>query len=223
MVPAMGLASASLPSGDRMLAQAALGPDYQPLFSDAMDDEFDDGSFDIGKWSWLDQGGATASESDDRLVLSLNEDVNRMRGIYQTAPAAPWAFQAKIYIPDILSNSVGSFAGLFVGENVTGEIRAMGTYRAGATIQGVTFSTPSSAIGGWGPVLNVPNGVYAPVYAQIAYDGTNVVGGLSLTGEGFRGMAVNTPAYTPTLIGLAIQNDLGVDSHYPFGWFRRTA
>lgn len=200
------------------LRRVALGIDRKPVNPDAMDDEFDDGSFNTSKWTWLDQGSTTASEVNDRLILTLPSDSNRMRGIYQSTPTAPWVFRAKLYWPaaDVDGNN---FHFLFAGESTTGEIRGIGVYSA-AVVRALTYATPSSSLSSW--ESGQAFGRHSPeaVYVQLAYDGNELVASFGMNG-GFGYRTHVSPAYTPGLIGLGVTNDQTATAQYPFGWFRR--
>lgn len=216
----MTLASSRLTSGFNIVERRAiLGMDLRPTTPNAMDDEFDDDSFDTGKWTWLDQGSATAEESNDQLRLTLPSDSNRMRGIYQTAPSAPWVFRAKMYLPaGQLGNRLFGF--MFAGQSTTQEIRSVGVYQS--AVRGISYATPSSGASAWGDLLTITSTVErrGPVWLQMAFDGTSLVAGFSFSG-GFTELATVAPGYTPGLIGLGIENDGSPTATFPFGWFRR--
>lgn len=194
-----------------------LGADAPPVNPDALDDEFDDGSF--SGWTWLDQGGTTASESDGALVLTLNENSNRMRGIYKTAPTAPWVFRAKVYNTNNTVLSGNQQAALFSAVGTTGEVRCSGFW--GDEYWAITHTSPSSIASTW-VRYTAPKDSNPPyAYFQLAWDGTDIEASYSLTGRGFTYLAQATPASAPTIVGLAITNATNREIDYRFGWFRR--
>jgi len=212
------LASVSLFSGfNEQLRSSVLAIDMKPDDPDVMDDEFDDGSFDTSKWTWMDQGSATASESNDSLFLTLPDDTNRVRGIYQSSPTAPWVFRAKVIYP--LGDPGRVFGGLFAGVSTSGEIRGVGIYGESG-VRTLTWSTPSSSVAAWG--IAVANKNYMPKHAwvQLAHDGTGLTSGYSPDGQGFRQTGA-LASFSPTIIGLAIANDALPDVTFSFEWFRR--
>jgi hypothetical protein len=213
----MSLASSSLASGSNPnLRVPAFGIDFPPLVPNAMDDEFDDDSFDTSKWTWLDQGSTTVSESNGHLLLTLPSDSNRIRGVYQSAPTAPWVFRAKVVFPIGRPGTV--FSGLFAAASTSGEVRGVGIW--GATgARAMTWASPSSTAAAWD--INLANRMWMPRHAwvQLAYDGTNITAGYSADGQGFyRGGSV---ALSATIVGLCIGNAQTPTVTFPFEWFRR--
>lgn len=195
---------------------ATLGIDSPPLSPSSMDDEFDDDSFDTSKWSWLDQGSTTASESEGRLTLTLPDDSNRMRGIYQSAPSTPWMFQAKMNVPLGDPGRVGQY--LFCGQSATEEIQCVGYYQNTADAVHHFFLTPSSTVSASGSSLPV---YQSSIWLMLAFDGTNILFAASWDGEGFYTLDVDTPGYTPGIVGLAILNENAPTVPFSFEWFRQ--
>lgn len=205
---------------DLALRKLVLDLDYPPPSPNALDDEFDGDTLDTGKWTWLDQGGTTAAVTDGQLQLTLNENSNRFRGIYQTAPSGSWAFAAKVFIPHLVSGST-SGAWLMAGESTTGEIRAVGLLNL-IVQQTARFTTPSSAVAAWVTGLTIAQGQPNPfIYARLDWDGADLAASWSLEGKRWVRDAVVTPAYTPAIVGLGITNQRNVEGVFRFGWFRR--
>jgi hypothetical protein len=70
-------------------------PDKPPASPNAKDDEFNAGSLD-GKWTWNNQGTATASFSVDSIQLrALANSTASVKSIRQALPATPYTITAK--------------------------------------------------------------------------------------------------------------------------------
>jgi hypothetical protein len=201
------------------------GLDVPPATPNAMDDEFDDESFDTGKWTWLDQGGATASESDGRLTIRLTETLNRIRGIYQSTPSGDWTIQAKLHFP-IGSNIPAST--LFCAESTTGDVRSVGV-RDGNSVHSISHTAPSSSGAADGTQVTFSTGVSLPLpwlYAELRWDDTNLLlhGRVSFNGVVWHQIRTGGAlVYTPAIVGLGFTNRNNLETIYPYGWFRRVA
>jgi hypothetical protein len=197
--------------------------DAIPATPNAMDDEFNDGSFDTGKWTWMDQGAASISETGDRVTVSLTESSNRIRGFYQSTPAGDWGFRAKIHYP---LGSGQAHSALFVAESTTGDVRTIGYWGDTHSIFPLSYTTPSSgAVGDGTQKLLVPEPPW--FYAELQWDDTNdyLHGRVSFNGLVWYQVRTGTSAlaYTPALVGLGFSNLNNTATIYPFGWFRRIA
>jgi len=73
-------------------------PDAPPLAPSALDDEFDDASFDTDLWTEFDPGGLLAvSENETGLILDeLTQAGDDLCGIYQPIPPVDFSITAKI-------------------------------------------------------------------------------------------------------------------------------
>lgn len=131
--------------------------DDPPVSPNAMDDEFDDNSFDTTKWTWGNQGGATITESaaefGHALLNTPGNSGDQYRLLYQTLPAAPWRFRCKMIGRMTLANFAHS--GLFVRNSANGRLYAFGPLYAsgqGMYIQAMTsvsaYSSTPYALGG---------------------------------------------------------------------------
>lgn len=202
-----------------VIERALLGIDYPPAVPNALDDEFYGNALDA-KWSWLDQGGATATVGDGVLSLRITETANRIRGIYQATPGGAFTVRAKVLRPQI--NGSLSHSTLFVGQGAGASDDQHGLAWFNALHFPLTWASPSSAAVAW---INIQvNSLYDHVYAEIASNGST---GLTVRGS-FDGVtwfpwASQTIAYTPAIVGLGIGNNTGDLSIHQFGWFRRVA
>lgn len=79
-----------------------------------MDDEFNGSSLDV-KWTWVNQGGATATlSSKGALVLEAPASASRnIRAIYQTMPSGDFTVTARIRL-NVMLAATGEHVGLAV-------------------------------------------------------------------------------------------------------------
>jgi hypothetical protein len=78
----------------------------------------------VADFTWLNQGGATAADSDGRIVLTAPADVaTNIRGLYQSAPTAPYEIVMAFNMTG--QREVAWQHGLFFRENSSGEIMAI--------------------------------------------------------------------------------------------------
>jgi hypothetical protein len=210
----VSITSGRLTSGDRVLRQQILGPDEPPAVPNALDDEFNDRSFDTSKWTWLDQGPFTAYELAEGLYVQSIENSNRIRGIYQSAPSGSWTIRGKFY-----ASTQSQGMGIFAAESTTGGVRYVGLW--GSEFRPLAYSTPSSTGGAWGSILRHMNVCYAELdwdsgsselVANMSYDGVNWVSG-----------ATATLGYTPALVGIGFSNRAAGYRRSLAAWFRRVA
>lgn len=205
------------------LSYAINNRDFPPAVPDAMDDEFNDGSFNTSLWTWLDQGSWTVSESTERVTFNgPAADGNRIRGVYQTLPTAPCAFEAKIYIPAARFGA-GTLSCLFMAENTTGVVVGQTWWGDQNAIRGLTWTTPSSAAGTLGDSVTTLQLLDLPYfYARMEWDGTDYLIAYSVNPNGgWSEQHTVSPGFTPTLIGLGFGNFNSPGSQNSFGWFRR--
>lgn len=201
--------------GATLTRNLLIGLEKRPSVANAMDDEFDGTALDTGKWSWLDQGGTTASVGDGILTLTLNENTNRMRGIYQTAPSAPWVFTARLYDLAPIGNY---FYGLFAGVSTSAEIYEVGVFSN--AVRTWSRTTPSTSASATGTTATVGDDPY-PIYVSMAYDGTNIRTMWSYDGRWWQLLGHIAAAGTLTIVGLSLGNQTNASKDYQYGWFRR--
>jgi hypothetical protein len=206
------ITSGRFASGDRVLRQFLLGIDEPPAVPNAMDDEFDDESFDTGKWTWLDQGPTTVYETD-KLYFQSSENANRIRGIYQAAPSGSWTFRGAFEVDRL----VGSYGiGLMAAESTSANVRFAGLW--GTELRPLTFSTPSSSAATWGSLGRLLRSIG---YAELAWDGTNLAASVSHDGDIWSTMASTALGYTPAHVGVAFMNYSNAYRRASSFWFRR--
>lgn len=202
-----------------VLTRQIEGIDRPPAIPNSMDDEFYGSSLDA-KWSWLDQGGATAVVDEGLLSFSLTENVNRIRGIYQAAPVGAWTFQAKVLKP--LVQSGNSHSCLFAGQGAGASDDQHGVAWFGSQHFPLTWASPSSNAGAW--ISQQSFNVMQQAYYEISFNGTNTLAvRQSNDGVDWLAWAGQVIAYTPAIVGLGFGNASGELALYEFEWFRRTA
>jgi len=217
-----GNASAYVTSTSLPAWLAAL-PDAPPSSAGTLDDEFLGASLDTVRWTWVNQGSVTASQSNSILKLfcpRASGDNKHM--IVQTVPATPWEVTSKIWFfapPSnyaqggiILRNTAGQLV-LFHYQYTQG--LCMSYYNSPTSFNSTPFTfgqtgTPTT-----------------PLYFRIRDDGTNLTLSAALDGASF--MQMNQVGRAAFLTGGATQagifldtNETNFDVTLSSDWFRRT-
>lgn len=207
-----------------------------PASPDAMDDEFDDASFDTTKWTWLNQGTATLSEADDVLELKgVATSGDNVRAIIQPVPGSTWRFRTKCFghVTPVTGHGANYMGyGLLAYNSGNGRCIPFGPlfvnswtlYSDRRTVSAFAGNVSSATINASGfPELDVTD------WAQLEMecDGTNLLLRSSKNGKYFRQLvseALATYIGTPTHVGLfAFINNGSVDMTGVFDYFRRMA
>jgi Collagen triple helix repeat (20 copies)/PEGA domain len=165
---------------------AYYGLDAQPAVAGAMDDEFNGVSLDTTRWSWFNQGGASASLGNSLITLQAPPNAGQdARGIYQTAPAPPWTAVAKLVALDMSSYANYALAGIVLvdgsGKAVTCAMSVRSTtptFGFDVSYWNSGSSWSNSATG----ALDVMSTVVFPLYFKVQDDGTNITCSFSRTG-----------------------------------------
>lgn len=158
------------------------GPlDPEPGSPDAMDDEFNDESFDTSLWTWLNQDSATATENNTtlgHLLLATPSGANdEYHGIYQTLPGGTWRFRTKMFAQMAAGNWCQS--GIFVRRAANDKAYVFGplwSSGAGMYIQtSNAFTTGSFGSAPYSVSLTSSNGHNQYFYLDIEFNGTNLI------------------------------------------------
>lgn len=222
----------NLPSGTKDVfltfpAEAAFRtldtPDALPASPDTMDDEFTATSLDA-KWTWRNQGSATATLTNGALILKAPQNNSEsVRIIEQTAPTAPWKFRAKVagafryanysrvYF-GVLENSAGKFTAHYIGY-INGAMYGIERYNSTTSWNSRPYEYPTGF-----PVR--------PLYFEIENDSTNLIFRVSATGHRYDEVMSETIA---SFVGTANRIILGANDLTNtadgaagiFEWFRR--
>ena len=194
-----------------------------PDTPNALDDEFNTTTFDTAKWTWRNQGGATAVTGLGRLLLTVPTSATTSnRIIEQTAPATPYSITARMgYATD---NANFSSAGLVLLNAASGRFLRWGMgwdnpYKLLAT----RFTNPTTFSANQDSVL-VPPGIVAMGTLRMVDDGTNLLCQLSANGIDWKTIyseARTAFVNTPDRIGLTgnVENT-ATESYLSVDWFR---
>jgi hypothetical protein len=210
---------------------AYYGLDAQPATPGMMDDEFNGSSLDGSRWTWFNQGGASASVGNSLLTLQDPANAsNDMRGIYQNVPNAPWTVVTKILAMDMATYANWAQAGFFMidgsGRAMTCDLSVRSTtptfgFDISYWTTGSSFSsTPTGA-------LYVMPVVTFPIWLKIQDDGTDINCSFSRTGTVYFPIgSVSRTAWLssgPTAVGLLIGSN-GADRivNGTYEYFRQT-
>ena len=203
-----------------------------PASPKSLDDEFPGSSLNTStRWTWVNQGSATATVANSYLSLAAPNTGSAGTGswnyIYQTAPATPWtvtmvmSFNAPninyTYGGLVLSDSTGKLVtfGPLYDTDFGNAVVAVDHYASPTSYTSTPFSVKSIA------------GVSAPVYLRIQDDGTNLNFSMSMQGQGY--VLLYTESRTaelasgPTRVGLGENCQAGSGiCDVETDWFRQT-
>lgn len=202
---------------------AANPADKPPDSPNALDDEFNDTSFDTGLWTWRNQGGASIAQAYGRMVMTVPTSATTAnRIIEQTAPSTPYSITAKLGFAT--DNVNFSSAGLMLINNSSGRILRWGPgwdnpYKILAT----RFTNPTTFSANSDSALHL-DGITSMVVLRMVDDGTNILCQLSPNGLDFKTMyseARTAFVNTPDRIGLggSVENS-ATESYLAVDWFR---
>ncbi len=192
--------------------------DKPPASPHAKDDEFNDASFDTGKWTWRNQDAATVGETNQGL-LELTSDTNAdLNIIEQDAPSAPYTITAKVSG----FNGDNGNAGIALVNSSNGRVVTLNYsyFDAGAD--------PNVAVDQWtttdtysATTSDKEDHIFAR-YIRIEDDGTDLIMYLSNDGIVWAELSRQTRASflgTPTKIGIVVTGD-GDITKASVDWFR---
>ena len=200
------------------------GADVQPATAGTIDDEFN-GSSLSGSWTWVNQGGGTATIAGSRLgLVAPNNSGQSYRYIYKAAPSTPWRVTMQMQVLGIDQNYWN--CGLLISDGTklmvvggSGNVSNIGTIG----VQEWTSTTAFSA--SVGAAYWNPGGI---VYVSVEDDGTNLTFWTSPDGIHFtqlyqaaRGAFLSTG---PTRVGIGVDmenNTSGSSLLLVSDWFRR--
>lgn len=165
---------------------AYYGLDVQPIRPGGLDDEFNGPSLNTSRWTWFNQGGATTALGNSLITLqdpaTSGED---LRGIYETAPAPPWAVVEKLVAVDMAAYANYGQVGMLLvdgsGKAVTCGMSVRSTTPTFAfdmdywTTGNLWTSTPTNEV-------DLMSTVVFPLYFKVQDDGTNITCSFSRTG-----------------------------------------
>lgn len=151
--------------------------DDEPDTPDAMDDEFNDNSFDSVKWTWLNQDTATVTESIStyshiEMVHSVILASDEYHAIEQALPGGNWKFRTKMFCNNTATNY--THAGISLRNSVNNRAYVFGPLgTASIYIQALTTMLGSGYDGT--PATAAVSGVNQYVYLEVEYNGTNLI------------------------------------------------
>ena len=196
-----------------------------------MDDEFNGSSLNTSRWSWFNQGGATATVANSLLTLQAPANWgNDTRGVYESVPSAPWTAVAKLVALDMAAYANYGQVGLFLTDNSGKAITCAFSVRSTTPTfgfdmsywsNGATWSSsPSGEVG-------MASTVAFPLWFKVQDDGKNITCSFSRTGiMYFQLGSVSRTAWLssgPTGVGLLIgSNGSNAVVNGTYEYFRQT-
>jgi hypothetical protein len=210
---------------------AYYGLDAQPPIPGGLDDEFNGVSLDTTRWSWFNQGGASASLGNSLVTMQAPPSIGQdARGIYQTAPAPPWTAVAKLVAMDMASYTNYAQVGILLVDGSGKAVTCAMSVRSTSPTFGFDMSYWNSG-SSWnnsptGAVDVMPTVVF-PLYLKVQDDGTNITCSFSRTGTAyFQVGQVNRTEWLPSgpqgvglLIGSNASNQVVAGT---YEYFRQT-
>lgn len=165
---------------------AYYGLDAQPTIRGGLDDEFNGVSLDTTRWSWFNQGGASASLGNSLVTLQAPPHLGQdSRGIYQTTPAPPWTVVAKLVAMDMASYTNYAQVGILLVDGSGKAVVCAMTVRSTIPTFGFDISYWNNG-GSWSNsatgVLDTMSTLVFPLYWKVQDDGTKITCSISRTG-----------------------------------------
>lgn len=165
---------------------AYYGLDAEPAKSGSLDDEFNGASLNTTRWSWFNQGGASASLGNSLVTLQVPAYLGAdARGIYQTAPAPPWTVVAKLVAMDMASYTNYAQVGILLVDGSGKAVTCAMTVRSTTPTFGFDISYWYNG-GSWSNsatgVLDTMSTLVFPLYWKVQDDGTKITCSVSRTG-----------------------------------------
>lgn len=198
-------------------------PNDPPVSANAKDDEFNGTSLDA-KWTWINQGTATASVGGGSLSLAFPATTTtNLRMIYQAASSTPWTLTARISTHTLFANVVSD--GIGVSDSTTGKIIIFGIrYNNGMKLVITKYNSTTTGVSS---PYDASNNTSIPqqLYLRIADDSTNLKFSYSIDGLNFTQLYSEgrTVFLTPDRIFIGGENTLNQPVLLGCDWFRVTS
>jgi hypothetical protein len=199
--------------------------DEEPASPNAMDDEFPGAALDA-KWSWLNQGPATATVADGRLKMeSATAGTFSQRILYQSfVGGGVCEFWTKLFLRSRRRDANVVSAGIIAMNSVNGHGLSLHDHYSGDTrrsIYSLRSSAPATLVG-----IQARNEWMVPLYMGVRSDGTDI--SLLWSRDGSDEVTEITEPLATHLagfdrIGLFINAEGAWSVSASFEWFRRYA
>jgi hypothetical protein len=166
---------------------AYYGLDAQPAIPGGLDDEFNGVSLDATRWTWFNQGGASASLGNSLVTLQAPPNpAPDAQGIYQTAPPPPWTVVAKLVALDMATYINYAQVGILMVDGSGKAVTCAMSVRSTNPTFGFDISYWSSG-SSWnssptGGAIDIMPTVVFPLYFKVQDDGTHITCSFSRTG-----------------------------------------
>lgn len=202
--------------------------DVPPAVAGSLDDEFTDAVWNTnGKWSWVNQGVATAAQASSWLGLTKGATVGDSNAvIVQVAPATPYEVTAKI--TTLMSSGNFRAAGMCFYDTGTTKLIRFGIEQTNGIV--VAYYTNPTTFSSSPASQTLALGAGGPIYLKMKDDGGNLIFSYSYDGVNFlQFLSVSRTAFIaagPNRVGLCINNNqnAGMNLTTTLGadYFRRT-
>ena len=205
--------------------------DAPPASATAYDDEFN-GSSLSSQWSWVNQGGATATVAMGMLSLFIPAaSGDNERGIVQTLPAGNYQFDAKINVQMV--NNTFPLGGMALYDGT--KLMIIGVGYAGTCQGNAAVANQNSVTSSWNTNATWGNqgganfvSANKELYVRVKDDGTNLTWSIPYDGVSWRQLfQAGRTAFFPsgaTKIGFLGESNNSSNALYiGVDWIRRTA
>lgn len=199
-------------------------PDVEPLNPGTLNDEFNGAALDTGRWTWHNQGGATATVSNSILFMtSPAHSGTNWEWITQPCPATPWTIQAKLkmFYPSFLNYAN---AGIVLSDGTKLITFSFSGQTAPVSFQVVHFDSETNFAST--PYGGINYGFNEWMYMSVQDDGTNLH--FMVSPDGVNWITLYSESRTawlsggPSLVGLGVDAEAGGALYMSVDWFRRT-
>lgn len=204
-------------------------PDTHPNSPNAQDDEFEEGTLNA-RWTWRNQGSATAPLSQGSVALTAAAaSGDDLKIIEQTLPGGACRYRARLAVDAAVNFSAG---GMCILDSSSGKLITVGqASNSGPKYAVYKFNSVTSFNSA--PYIAADSGAYGGtqqfVYFEIEYDGTNVF--FRVSGSGVDGTfqtlfseAAASFIGAPDRIGLFVSSNNGsLIVITACDWFRKVA
>lgn len=215
------------PSGGSTLLRNMWNTLAPPASATSQDDEFDNGSLD-GKWTEFDPNNVlTVTENSTTKgidLLATTHSAFQLTGIYQTLPAGDFTIWTRVSAMGQNVNYLLTGLALWEDPSDTSkdlQVASISPRNAGITVSVLDYNDYQN-IGPtrWEAALS-PNNSMA--FLRIRRNSTNYYWEISSDGVGWFGTGVLNPSFTPTKMGIFIDNSQGITCKSFFPFFRYVA
>ncbi len=197
----------------------------KPVTSSALDDEFDDESFDTSLWTEFDPATRiTISETEQGAKIAHSSAGSGLGGFYQDIPAGDFTIVARVSLSHVRETEAAVAIGLWedaAGNPTTSDVYLL-QMRWTATVRGVLI-THMNDYTSWNSndvVIDDTVATETFIYLRVRRTGTTYKFDRSLDGVGWEQLRSGTIPFTASEFGIVSANSGANDSYAAVSLFR---